>query len=189
MRFPGKRLAISGGYLQQLEPDDVKDVYVEGLNNPIVNKYLEVRHKVNTLKTVKEFVSANANSEDGVLWGVWIESRNTLIGSLRLHDINLDIGCCSIGVCIFDKSAWGQGLASSSIRSATSWAFNQFNLTKIKAGIHPENLASRNAFLNAGFEFVPETMGNSLISDNSLVSDDASQVGVYIASPAFSKLN
>lgn len=189
MRFPGKRLKISGGYLQQLEADDVNDRYVEGLNNPIVNKYLEARHKVNTLDTVREFVSANANSENGVLWGVWIERRNTLVGSLRLHDIDLDLGCCNIGVCIFDKSAWGQGLASASIRSAISWAFHQFNLTKIKAGIHPENLASRNAFLNAGFEFVPETTGNSLIAENPVASDDTSQVGVYIASPALSKLN
>ena len=36
--------------LKQLEPKDVSDAYVKWLNDPEVNKFLEIRHKIPILK-------------------------------------------------------------------------------------------------------------------------------------------
>ena len=179
MRFPDTCLAIHGGYLRQLEAEHVNHSYVEGLNDPIVNKYLEVRHNVQTLGSVKEFVSANEEAEDGVLWGIWVDDQHRLIGSVRLHGIDLSKGDCHLGICIFDRCAWGKALASSSIKAVSRWAFYQFGLKKIYAGVDPKNVASGKAFLKAGFEFV------SRETSHSLIFGDTEQKGIFIAYPKF----
>lgn len=177
MKFPDIRLPISCGYLYQLEARHVNDSYVDGLNDPVVNKFLEVRKNVQTINSVKEFVSANAEAEDSVLWGIWTQDENKLVGSVRLHEIGLNGSYCHLGICVFDKFAWGRGIATSSIKVSAGWAFRQFGLTKIYAGVDPKNIASGRAFLRAGFEFVCCETGSSLIFG------DTKNRGVFLAYP------
>lgn len=149
-------LKFDGGFLRPLEPKDVHIGYIFGLNDEQVNRYLEVRHVLQTKQTVAKFISDNQQDENGLLFGIWQSGENYHCGSIRLHSINHIKQTAYIGICIFEKSAWGKGLGSKAIASVTNWAIDKLCLRSLEAGIYEENIASQKAFLKAGYQWIAD---------------------------------
>ncbi len=151
--FHGK-LIFNDGFLRPLNAEDVHPSYVDGLNDPDVNRYLETKHTHQTSGTVTNFVINNRKSGDSILWGIWKESDVNHSGTVRLHGVNLDHGIAYIGICIFNKKIWGKGIGTKAIKIVTEWAITNLKLRWIEAGAFEDNLASQHAFLNADYEWV-----------------------------------
>lgn len=152
---PDTVLNFEGGYLRPLKPADVHAGYVSGLNDPEVNRYLDgVKHTKQTTQSVLDFVVANEASTNSVLWGIWQENAGKHSGTVRLHAIEYHHKTAHIGVCLFDKAAWGQQLGKKAIFAVTQWAMNELGLRWIEAGAYADNIASQKAFLSAGYSWV-----------------------------------
>jgi ribosomal-protein-alanine N-acetyltransferase len=152
---PDLTLHIDSGFLRPLVESDVHYEYVNGLNNPLVNRYLDaVKAEVQTLESVTKFVKMNRLSSDSVLWGIWVGQSKEHIGTVRLHGIENRHGTAHIGICIFNMQFWRMGIGPSSIRSVTAWAISTFGLRWIEAGAYAANKASQQAFLSAGYRWV-----------------------------------
>jgi [ribosomal protein S5]-alanine N-acetyltransferase len=148
---PDVLLPLRSGFIRTLTPNDVHTGYVHGLNDPDVNRYLEVRHKLQTHQTVSDFIFWNRASTNALLLGIFLHNQSKHIGTIRLHDIDLSLGHCHIGICIFEKSAWGIGIGTDAIKSVTRWAFFQLGLHSIEAHAYLDNIASIRSFEQAGF--------------------------------------
>lgn len=157
-------LYFSGGYLRQLKPTDVFSGYVAGLNDPEVNKYLEVRHNKQTIESVTDFVSTNERSSTSCLFGIWPDNSSRFIGTVRIHGIDRLSKKGHIGICLFEKTAWRQGFGSKAIRSATRWAIESQGLRWIEAGAYESNIASQKMFLSSGYEWVSDITGKYLLN-------------------------
>lgn len=153
-------LEFEGGYLRPLRPVDVHLDYISGLNDQEVNRYLEVaKHIPQTEQSVSEFVRSNQKSFDALLFGIWRTGDNRHCGTIRLHQIEYFHKTAYVGVCLFDKSTWGNKLGSKVIKAVTRWALETLGLHWIEAGIYTENIASQRAFLAAGYEWVYDISG------------------------------
>lgn len=147
---PSLRLDLgNGAYLRPISEADVTREYVEGLNDPEVNRYLEVRKQRQTLESVRAYVAANAADPGAILFGIY--SGNVLRGTLRLHDVDLSSSKATIGIALFDRDFSGRGLGSSAIAAVTRFAATELSLTHLAAGIIDANMASVRAFEKAGF--------------------------------------
>jgi len=162
-------LAFSGGNLQPLKSEDVHHGYIAGLNDNQVNRYLEVRHIVQTEQSVVKFVRDNQQAKNDVLFGIWRDGERYHCGTLRLHGMEGTKRSAHIGLCIFDKSAWGHGLGSKAIACVTKWAIEDLDLRWIEAGIYEENIASQKAFLSAGYEWIADIPGKYILDGNPAV--------------------
>lgn len=152
---PDTILNFEGGYLRPLKPADVHAGYVSGLNDPEVNRYLDgVKYTKQTDKSVLDFVVANEASTNSVLWGIWQEHAEKHSGTVRLHGIEYHHKTAHIGVCLFDKTAWGRQLGKKAILVVTRWAMDELGLRWIEAGAYAGNIASQKAFLSAGYSWV-----------------------------------
>ena len=71
-------------FLRRLSPDDVTIDYVNWLNDPEVNQYLECRHNKHTLSSTKDYVS-ELSSEDSsqLLFGVFTSQGERHIGTIN----------------------------------------------------------------------------------------------------------
>ncbi len=59
-------------YLRPLRIEDITDSYVNGLNEPEVNKYLVyVGQKIQTFKSVVEYVQSNMENPRNILFGIF----------------------------------------------------------------------------------------------------------------------
>ncbi len=160
---PDTVLKFEGGYLRQLKIADVHAGYVSGLNDPDVNRYLDsVKQSVQTEKSVVDFIQYNADSKDAVFFGLWQAGASNHCGTLRLHAIEHFHHTAHIGICIFDKSAWGKGFGTKAIRVLSEWALRNFNLRWIEAGAYQQNIGSQKAFLAAGYQWVYDIPGKYL---------------------------
>ena len=148
---PDLILPFRFGYLRPLAPHDVHSGYVEGLNNPEVNSYLEIRHEQQTQASVEEFVNFNMLSTNSLLLGIFLHEKPRHIGTIRLHAIDQSLGHSHIGIFIFDRLFWGKGIGSTAIKAVTWWAYSNLSITCIEAHAYLDNRASIRLFEKAGF--------------------------------------
>jgi RimJ/RimL family protein N-acetyltransferase len=142
-------------YLRPVLHPDISEAYVNGLNDPVVNKFLgQSRLSRQTIESVRAYVEANEKDPHGVLFGMFIDGA--LRGTVRLHDVREDAKTAIIGVLVFDKDYWRQGWASRAIGAVVDFATRELGIGKFQAGMVAENTASRKTFLSLGFRHYPE---------------------------------
>lgn len=169
-------LIFDGGCLRQLLPEDVHDGYVDGLNDPEINRYLDgVKRSKQTKQIVLEFVERNLRAPSEVLFGIWRKGDIQHSGTVRLHGIDNFHRTAHIGICLFNKATWGNRLGSKAIAAVTHWAFNALNLRWVEAGAYSENVGSQKAFLSAGYNWIYD------IPDKYILDGVPALVKVYAA--------
>lgn len=173
---PKIRLEFDGGYLQPLCTEDVNDRYLEGINDPEVNQFLVgVKIKHQNRETLEKFISENENSSNSVLFGIWIDGQQDFSGTVRVHNIEYVFRTAHIGICLFDKTAWGYGVGHKAIFTVTKWCHKSLELRWVEAGTYDENIASKSCFLKAGYEWVAD------IKDKYLLDGRNATINIYAA--------
>lgn len=156
-------LTISDGLvsLVALTPDDVTPEYVGWLNDPKTNRFLEVRHRPQTLATVMDFVAASVDSSEEALLKIMYSPDDSEpidermhVGTLRIHGIDNHHGFAEVGLVIGVPHLRGRGLGQRALRLAEELSRTQLSLRKLTAGCYRENRASLTAFLASGFSVV-----------------------------------
>ena len=139
--------------IRVLQPKDITEEYVSGLNDPEVNYYLlTVKKDRQTFESVKSFVLENARSSSSLLFGIFLKSSNYLIGTVRLSEISFFHYYLGMGICIFAKQCWGKGHAVETVLRLKEFVFNDMGMHYIEAGAWSQNEASVKLFKKAGFE-------------------------------------
>jgi len=138
--------------LKELEPDNVTNKYVNWLNDPEVNQYLESRFVQQNKHTVKMFVKNCKNSKVDFIFGIFLLDGVTHIGNIKLGPVSVYHKHASIGIMIGDKEYWGKGFESQAISMITQFGFNQLKLEKLCAGCYESNIGSKKAFEKSGYQ-------------------------------------
>ena len=138
--------------LKELRSTDVTQQYVDWLNNPKINQYLESRFTLQDKYKVKEFVRNCKQSDLCFLFGVFTAGNMKHIGNIKLGPINLNHNYAEIGIIIGDIDSWGMGFASKAISMVTHFGFYQLKLFKISAGCYENNIGSKKAFEKSGYQ-------------------------------------
>lgn len=139
--------------LKVMKSKDITKSYVNGLNDPEVNRFLvNVRLKKQTLRTVDGYVKKSLRAKDSILLGILLKGGKKFIGTINISGISYFHYLCSIGVCIFDKNYWGKGYATEALKRVVEFIFDELKLHYIEAGVYKGNRASVNLFKKAGFK-------------------------------------
>ncbi len=134
-----------------LTRSDVTERYVDWLNDPEINRYLEVRHEKQTLESCQLFIESVCDDLDDYLFGVFTEEYEH-IGNIRLGPIDQRYRRAAVGLVIGERSWWGKGVATEIIRAITQFAFTDLKLNKLEAGAYYANLGSKRAFEHCGYQ-------------------------------------
>jgi len=146
---------------------DAHDDYVNGLNDPIANFYLDgVKDNLQTQNLVENFIIENTKAKNCALWGIWLNYASNHVGIVRLHGIKYKHKIDHIGICLLDKTSWRKGIVSSSIRLVTQWALDTQGLRWIEAGIYKENIEAQKAFLIAGHDWIVDIRVKYILHGN-----------------------
>ena len=135
-----------------LEEGDVGPAYVDWLNDPRVNRFLEIRFSPQTLESTRAFVRSCRQSSHSVLWGLRATALGGRhIGNIKLGPIDRQHGLGEIGLMLGEPESWGRGLARTAIDMVCEIGTHELGLRKFTAGCCAGNLGSERAFLAAGF--------------------------------------
>lgn len=138
--------------LKQLTTKNFNPDYLNWLNDKKINKYLEVRYKKQTKKSINQFINICKNSKNIKLFGIFLKSEKLHIGNIKIQITNYIHKRAEVGLLIGDKKAWGQGYGTEAIKLITQYAKKKLNLKKLYAGCYEENIGSKKAFLKAGWK-------------------------------------
>ncbi|NER34638.1 MAG: GNAT family N-acetyltransferase [Oscillatoria sp. SIO1A7] len=147
IQFQSNRL-----YYRTLSDADITKTYVDWLNDPQINRYLEIRNNVHTLQSCRDFVTQMNESQDQHLLGIFIKSEEKHIGNIKLGFLNKYHSRAQLSLFIGEIKYWGKGFATEAIREVTRWGFTSLALAKIEAGCYQENFGSLRAFLKVGYQ-------------------------------------
>lgn len=149
--MPLKQFTSERLFFRPLGLDDVTEKYVNWLNDPEVNRYLEIRFARHTLESCSTFVEETNADPKSHFFGIFEKSTNLHIGNIKVGFINSHYSSGQLSLFLGDKAYWGKGFATEAILAVTNWAFKELALARIEAGCCDENTASLRAFLKAGY--------------------------------------
>lgn len=138
-------------YLRRLTEEDATQEYVDWMNDPEVNQYLESRFTTQTIESIRAFISSVTNDRN-YQFGIFLKDTDKHIGNIKIGGINPHHNYADIGFLVGDKDYWGKGIATEAIGVATAFAFKKLKLHRLWGGVYAPNIGSLKAFLKNGYE-------------------------------------
>lgn len=142
----------SAVYLRQIELSDCTEQYVEWLNDPDVNLYLETKWYEQNITTIKSFVESQRENNHSVLFAIILKNNNRHIGNIKIGPIHPHYLHADISYFIGDKHQWHRGIATEAIKLICEFGFNELNLHRIEAGAYDCAIGSWKALEKCGFK-------------------------------------
>jgi [ribosomal protein S5]-alanine N-acetyltransferase len=144
-----KKLIGDRYILKPFSSINVSKKYIEWLNDPVVNSYLEVRHEKQTKESVEKYIDGFYNGSEKYLWGIYTVDSNKHIGTVNIT-VNR-YNSAEVGLMIGDKSYWGKSASDDSLELVLDFAFNTLRLHRVTGGTYSENLGMNFTFKRLGF--------------------------------------
>lgn len=137
--------------LRDIQLDDISPEYIAWLNNPDINKYLEIRFSEQTEETVKKFIESNL--DDTVSrkhFGVYDNDGKRLVGNVSAH-LDLNHKSAHISYIIGHQDAMGKGYATEAVHAVVYFLFNYCDVEEIAAGFYGAHKESGKVLEKNGF--------------------------------------
>lgn len=149
-----KNIVLKGKktYLRPLQSTDLTEEYLNWINDPEVNKYLEVRHKKQTIDTLKGFYDQINSSEDSIIFAIIDNETKKHIGNIKLGPINWQHKNAVLGLMIGDKNFWRKGLGTEAVKLLLGYSFDILGLHKLSLGLIAENNIAFKLYKKVGFK-------------------------------------
>jgi len=131
--------------------EDICARYVGWLNDPEVNRFLEVRFHPQTPEMAQAFVRSFYGDVEKYMWGVSLNETRELVGTATLHTIDRHHGSAELGLMIGERTAQGKRTAVEVIELVLTFAFDMLRLRRITGGTYATNHPMNFTFKRVGF--------------------------------------
>ena len=156
-RITNKKKLMGKSYsLSPFTLDNITDEYIGWLNDPSVNKFLEIRIVNQTIETVTKYINSFypddfEQENEKYLWGIYSEN-NRLIGTISLTKINRYHSSTELGLMIGNKDFWGKSASEEAIKLVHDFAFNTLELNRVTGGCYSTNMGMIFTFKRLGYK-------------------------------------
>lgn len=133
-----------------LSLDYLNQQYVDWMNDPEVNRYLETGGGY-TLEMLKEYLSTVDKAEI-LFWAIHLKDTGKHIGNIKIDPVNLRHGCAEYGIMMGERKEWGKGYAREATERIIEYCFNDLNLRKITLGVVEDNAGAYSLYKKLGFQ-------------------------------------
>lgn len=138
-------------FLRPLSADDITETYLRWLTDPEIGRFLETRHRPQTMQTIREFVERVNARDDEFLFGICLRDDGRHIGNIKVGPVKQNHSLADVSLLIGERDCWGKGIATDAIRAISRFAFQSMGILKLNAAAYAENRGSISAFLRAGY--------------------------------------
>ena len=126
--------------LRSLRQEDVTEAYVGWLNDPEVNRYLEVRFKPQTMESVRAYVGGH-DDRTRFLLGIFVEGLARHVGNYSLV-VEPEHARGTLGVMIGDRAWWGEGAVLETREAVLDFCFDRLEMEKVSGACYASNRAA-----------------------------------------------
>ncbi|MCU7694596.1 GNAT family N-acetyltransferase [Haoranjiania flava] len=141
--------------LKKLTADHLSAAYVNWMNDPEVNKYLESGGDY-TIDKLNAFL-IEQEKKNILFWAIHLKENGRHIGNIKIDPIDQENLSGEYGIMIGDKAAWGKGFAKEASLAVIQYCFREIGLKHITLGVVDQNQAALQLYHNIGFRRISET--------------------------------
>lgn len=142
--------------------------YIRWLNDPKINKFLEVRRSHQNHATVRNFIK-NINIDNfKYFWGVMRSDK--LLGTAALY-LSHTRQSGELGLMIGDTSSWGSGISDEAIDLIAQLSFHYLEIRRLSGGTYPTNMSMNFTFRRLNFKH-EGTIRQRLLCDDGTFADE-----------------
>jgi ribosomal protein S18 acetylase RimI-like enzyme len=147
MKLFGKRL-----YLKKLDPDfDDLDSYLSWLRDIHSNRFIESAREDYSRQELVKYISEKNTSDKALLLGIFENQTSTLIGTIKLEPIDLEMKTGWVGILIGNFKYRGKGYGYESLDTLLSFSSSVLKLQNIYLGVSPNNFPALKLYEKLGF--------------------------------------
>lgn len=148
-------IALTGPNFQLLPftEEQISDRYLNWLNDPEVNRYLEIRFVPQTRDTVTEYVRSFYAGREAYMWAIYPKGKDQPVGTATLQGINRNHNSAGIGLMIGDTEYWGSNCALESLGLVAEFAFETLGLRRLAEESSGSNHSINFTLRRFGFTF------------------------------------
>lgn len=138
--------------LRDIRVTDISDDYIAWLNNPEVNKYLEIRFSPQTFASTKSFIESKLrDTVNSAHFGIYDQNGQRLVGTVTCPTINGHHRFANLSFVIGHPDAPGKGYASEAVHAILYWLFKIRGVEKVGAGYYDGHDGSAKVLERNGF--------------------------------------
>ena len=139
-------------FLENLDPNNFEDAYLDWLNDEETIKFLEVERILYTRDILMDYIKEMNDSRNNLLVGIFEKKSSLHVGNIKLGNISDKDKNGDIGILIGSKSHRGLNYGAEAISALSDCAHKVLGLHRVWSKCHETNLASCKAFERAGFK-------------------------------------
>ena len=144
------RLQTDWFAIRTLHADEVGLTYVAWFEDPVVQRFIALRPKSDTLAELREFVECHDARGDSLLLGIFSEDGRH-VANLKHEPIDLEQRTAILGVLIGDPAWRGRELFAEVFAPTSVLLRERFGISTVLLGVDGENTAAIAAYERSGF--------------------------------------
>lgn len=146
----GKRVTLRG-----LEIEDAKEI-LRHFNDLEVRRFLAHPYPVAKEEEEQWIRNTWESRRKGTefIFGIELNEGQKLIGTIGLHSASTIHRSTELGIAIWNKKYWGQGLGTEALHLILDYGFNILNLNSIHLTVIEDNERAQRAYEKVGFQQV-----------------------------------
>ena len=152
------RLQTDWFAIRTLHADEVGLTYVAWFEDPVVQRFIALRPKSDTLAELREFVECHDARGDSLLLGIFSEDGRH-VANLKHEPIDLEQRTAILGVLIGDPAWRGRELFAEVFASTSLLLRERFGISTILLTVACENTAAIAAYERSGFYSISRVGG------------------------------
>ena len=137
--------------LRPIAMSDAQEIY-EYCCRDEVTKFVRFETHKSIADTEAFIASIIANDERGRVWAIVLKERNTVIGTIGIHKVELQNQKLEVGYAL-SNDFWNKGITTEALRALIQTIFEQTTINRIEALAMIENPPSAKVMEKAGMKF------------------------------------
>ncbi|QDQ28933.1 GNAT family N-acetyltransferase [Chitinimonas arctica] len=139
--------------LRELKPADTDAIFAIHRDTDAMRWFGAdpITERAQAQRMIEMFAESRKAALPGIRWAIVRNGDGQLLGSCGLFRWNKVYRNCLLGYEL-GRPHWGQGLMSEALRGILRYGFDQMQLNRIQAEIHPDNTASQLLVERLGFQ-------------------------------------
>jgi RimJ/RimL family protein N-acetyltransferase len=138
-------------YLRPSERSDLDD-FVRWFNDAETLRYLAMRGPMGRAAEERWFDSMlERQGKRDYHFVICLLENGRSIGTIGLHEVDLESGSAAFGIAIGEKAEWDKGYGTDALNAICDFGFGELRLERIWLDVYAENARARQSYEKGGF--------------------------------------
>ena len=150
-------IRLGAVYLRPMLVSDVTDQYLSWFHDPIIQEYISFANDSVTRDDLVLYVNQRSSKSDCLFLGIFDNSNDLLVGTLKLEPIDYILSTAELGILIGPSLYRGKGLGRLVLSEVINLLPASLGISSLTLGVSSSNIPAIRLYRSLGFVVVSKS--------------------------------